>query len=76
MADETIVKRIVELAGRELSSACLCFCGASGRRESLTRHAPQLLVIVDDDSERPVLQEWLEQVSAALTDVAIWREST
>ena len=68
MADETIVKRIVELAGRELSSACLCFCGASGRRESLTRHAPQLVVIVDDDSERPVLQEWLEQVSAALTE--------
>ena len=68
MTDETIVKRIVELAGRDVSSACLCFCGASGRRESLTRHAPQLVVIVDDASERLVLQQWLEHVSAALTE--------
>jgi CBS domain-containing protein len=67
MADQTIVKRIVELAGRELSSACLCFCGASGRSESLTRHAPQLVLIVDDDSERPALQQWFEHVSGALT---------
>lgn len=67
LTDMNIVKRIIALAGGELSSACWCFCGASGRAESLTRHAPQLVLIAEDESGRPELQQRYERVSEALT---------
>ena len=62
-----IVKRIIALADGELSSACWCFCGASGRAESLTRHAPQLVLISEDESGRLELLQKYERVSDALT---------
>ena len=68
LTDVNIVKRIIALAGGEVSSACWCFCGASGRGESLTRHAPQLVLIVEDESGRPELQQRYERVSDALTE--------
>lgn len=68
LTDVNIVKRIIALAGGELSSACWCFCGASGRGESLTRHAPQLVLIVEDESGRPERQQRYERVSDALTE--------
>jgi CBS domain-containing protein len=68
LADVSIVKRIIALAGGDAPSACWCFCGASGRGESLTRHAPQLAVIVEDESERPALTKTYERLSEALTE--------
>jgi signal-transduction protein with cAMP-binding, CBS, and nucleotidyltransferase domain len=67
LTDVNIVKRIIALTGAEPSSACWCFCGASGRGESLTRHAPQLVLIVEDESRRPELQRH-ERVSDALIE--------
>jgi CBS domain-containing protein len=68
LADVHIVKRVIALAGAEASPACWCFCGASGREESLTRHAPQLVLIVEDESVRPELMQSYERVSDALTE--------
>ncbi len=68
LTDVNIVKRIIALAGGEGSSACWCFCGVSGRGESLTRHAPQMVLIVEDESGRPELQQRYERVSDALTE--------
>ena len=67
LTDMNIVKRIIALADGEVSSACWCFCGASGRVESLTRHAPQLVLIAEDESGRSELQQRYERVSDALT---------
>ena len=68
LTDVNIVKRIMALAGGDLSSACWCFCGASGRGETLTRHAPQLVLIVEDESVRADMLQRYERVSDALTD--------
>jgi CBS domain-containing protein len=46
LVDEAIVRRALTLAAAPTGSdACWAFCGASGRRESLTRLAPELVVI-------------------------------
>jgi signal-transduction protein with cAMP-binding, CBS, and nucleotidyltransferase domain len=37
--------------GRRIA-ACWCFCGSSGRGESLTRVLPQVVMILDDNHER------------------------
>ena len=66
LADVEIVKRIIGLQGEPTLPACWCFCGASGRGESLTRHAPQLVVIVEDERGRQELQPLYERVSEAL----------
>jgi len=68
LTDVNIVKRIMALAGGDLSSACWCFCGASGRGETLTRHAPQVVLIVEDESGRADMLQRYERVSDALTD--------
>ena len=66
LADVGIIKRVIDLQGEAESPACWCFCGASGRGESLTRHAPQLVVIVEDERGRQELQPLYERVSDAL----------
>ena len=66
LTDVNIVKRIIALVGGELPSACWCFGGASGRRESLTRHAPRLVLINEDEGRRPELDRIYERVSDAL----------
>jgi CBS domain-containing protein len=68
LTDVTVVKRIIALEGDEPSSACWCFSGAAGRGESLTRHAPQLVLIVEDDTGRSAVQDTWERVSDALTE--------
>ena len=68
LTDEHIVKRIIALSGAEASSACWCFCGASGRGESLTRHAPQLVLIVENESDRQGMLQGYERVSDALAE--------
>jgi CBS domain-containing protein len=68
LTDVNILKRIIRLAGGEESPACWCFCGASGRGESPTRHAPQLVLIADGGSGRVKLQQQYERVSDALAE--------
>ena len=68
LIDVTIVKRIIALTDGEAPPACWCFCGASGRGELLTRHAPRLVVIVEDESQRAQLQQTYERVFDALTE--------
>ncbi len=66
--DVHVVRRLIALANETAAPACWCFCGAAGRGESLTRHAPQLVVIVEDERTRPdVVRAW-ERVSQALTE--------
>jgi CBS domain-containing protein len=68
LADVSIVKRIVALVGETSSPACWCFCGASGRGESLTRHAPQVVLIIGDEQERAASQQVYERVVDALSE--------
>jgi len=66
LTDVGVVKRIIDLQGEPAAPACWCFCGASGRGESLTRHAPQLVVIVEDERGRQELEPLYERVADAL----------
>ena len=66
LTDVAIVTRIIALVGEPAAPACWCFCGASGRGESLTRHAPQLVVIAEDEDGRQELQACYERVTEAL----------
>ena len=68
LTDVSIVKRIIAMAGNERPSVCWCFCGASGRGESLTKHAPQLVLIVDGEDGRQELLQQYERVSDALSE--------
>lgn len=68
LTDVNIVKRVIGLGTGEPQSACWCFCGASGRRESLTRHAPQLVLIGEDDRGLQQLQQQYDRVSDALAE--------
>jgi CBS domain-containing protein len=67
LADKQIVQRLIAFTGDEPRSACWCFCGASGRAESLTRHAPQLVLVVDDDSATD-MHDRFARVSDALAE--------
>jgi CBS domain-containing protein len=49
LVDAAIFARVVSLAGAGESASCWCFAGAAGRRESLTRHIPQVVMIAADD---------------------------
>jgi CBS domain-containing protein len=51
--DANIVGRVIAIAVPEELPVCWCFCGSSGRGESLTRLAPQLVMIVDEGEEQP-----------------------
>jgi CBS domain-containing protein len=66
MADVNLVTRVIALTDADRSSACWCFCGASGRGESLTRHAPPLVLIVEDERACPDLRQGYDRVSDAL----------
>lgn len=50
MVDTAIVTRVLALAGLEHAAVCWCVSGATGRRESLTAVAPQLVAIAADAS--------------------------
>lgn len=48
LADVGIVRRLIALTGHDSASACWCLCGASGRKESITRLAPFVVLIHSD----------------------------
>ena len=60
--DVAIVTRVVALTGGERMPGCWCFCGSSGRAESLTKLAPHLLVILGDDDEQELAQGTFHRV--------------
>jgi CBS domain-containing protein len=66
LADVGIVKRAIALAGAEMAGVNWCFCGASGRSESLTRHAPQLVLILPDEQHLHDRQQAYDRVCEAL----------
>ncbi len=66
LADIGIVTRLITLVDEPAPPACWCFCGASGRGESLTRHAPQLVLIAEHEHGRQDLQACYERVTEAL----------
>jgi CBS domain-containing protein len=48
LVDSKIVSRVIAMTVPDELGACWCFCGSSGRGESLTRLAPELVMIADD----------------------------
>jgi CBS domain-containing protein len=52
LVDAAIVARVIALADEEADGRCWCFCGASGRGESLTRRAPDLVLIAGGGQPR------------------------
>lgn len=68
LADVEIVKKIIAIAGGDPgpADACWCFCGMAGREESLTRHAPQLVLIAENEGLAEAAQQLHERVSGAL----------
>ena len=53
LIDAAIVTRILAMKGLEQAAGCWCFCGSSGRGESLTTLAPHLTVLLaqgDDEA--------------------------
>ena len=66
LVDAGIVKRAIAFAGAEMPGVNWSVCGASGRSESLTRHAPQLLLILPDDHRRADNVKSYERVCEAL----------
>jgi CBS domain-containing protein len=55
-ADAAIVSRLLALDGTP-PIGCWCFCGASGRAESLTRVSPTLAVLVGDEEDVEAARE-------------------
>ncbi|MEP6963204.1 MAG: putative nucleotidyltransferase substrate binding domain-containing protein, partial [Acidobacteriota bacterium] len=52
-ADAGILGRVLELTGHDDEGGCWCFAGSSGRRESLTRLAPAVVLLSDrEDAAR------------------------
>jgi CBS domain-containing protein len=64
-----MLRQILGIVDARLPAACWCFCGASGRGESLTRHTPQLMLIVDSKSvsseDQQVFSRTCDALSAA-----------
>ena len=52
LVDVAIVTRILALDDVDQPPGCWCFAGSSGRGESLTKLAPHLVVIVEDEDSR------------------------
>ena len=65
LADSAILQRIITLTVPEDLPACWCFCGASGRGESLTKVAPQLLLILDDNENQSLSSDVYRRVVEA-----------
>jgi CBS domain-containing protein len=65
--DTAILTQILGIVRADVPSGCWAFCGASGRGESLTRHIPQLMLIVDADSVSGEDQGAFSRVGDALS---------
>jgi CBS domain-containing protein len=63
-----IVSRLGALAGADRLAACWCFCGSSGRGESLTRLAPQIVLILGDGDNPAAARDCLRAVGDLLAE--------
>ena len=66
LIDAAIVRRILALIGVDPVPGCWCFCGSSGRGESLTRLAPHLLVLLAADDDEASARAAYDRVLDAL----------
>jgi CBS domain-containing protein len=66
MTDVAIVQSVLALTQSEALDACWCFCGSAGRGETLTKTAPELVMIFDDRQDRARCHEIYNRVSEAL----------
>jgi CBS domain-containing protein len=66
LIDAAIVRRVLALIGLDPVPGCWCFCGSSGRGESLTRLAPHLLVVLADDDDEAGARGAYDRVLEAL----------
>jgi CBS domain-containing protein len=66
--DSEIVKRIIALQSLGEPLACWCFCGASGRNETLVAALPQLVGIFPDPHEPSQAVRAYESVLSALKE--------
>lgn len=69
LVDTNIVRRLITMVSAEnLSSCCWCLCGPSGRGESLTSLAPEIVVLVEDDNDEAPWRDALNQVNQRLQE--------
>jgi CBS domain-containing protein len=66
IVDASLVRRLISIARADDAAACWCFCGASGRGETLTRVAPELLMIIDEAQDVAAGIAAFHRVSTAL----------
>jgi signal-transduction protein with cAMP-binding, CBS, and nucleotidyltransferase domain len=67
LADAAVVTRLIALDG-DAPAAAWCVCGTSGRGESLTRHAPDLVVIAARDDDRAALERQYGRICHAIAE--------
>jgi CBS domain-containing protein len=68
LIDAAIVTRILALKGRERAPGCWCFCGSSGRGESLTSLAPHLVVLLEDNDDEIAARDAYDDVLESLDE--------
>ncbi|MEQ1574460.1 MAG: putative nucleotidyltransferase substrate binding domain-containing protein [Vicinamibacterales bacterium] len=68
LTDASILRRIVAMAGGGQLAACWCFAGSSGRAESLTRLAPQIVLVLDNGQARGPALDAYNRVIASLPE--------
>jgi CBS domain-containing protein len=68
VVDAAIVGRLIAFAGADALSACWCFAGSSGRSESPTRLAPQMVLLVSDGSASVAARGALRTVSRLVAE--------
>jgi CBS domain-containing protein len=66
LIDAAIVTRILALSGVTHPTGCWCFCGSSGRGESLTKLAPHMLVLLADGDDEVAGRDTYDHVLDAL----------
>lgn len=66
--DVALVTRLLDLGRPGGAPGCWCFCGSSGRGESLTLLAPLVVVIADGEDERVAASEAHQQLIDALAE--------
>jgi CBS domain-containing protein len=68
LIDAAIVTRLLALTGVERPPGCWCFCGSSGRGESLTKLAPHVLVVLADGDDELSAQDAYDRLLDAMEE--------
>jgi CBS domain-containing protein len=73
--DSAIAARVISFAGGDAVSACWCFCGSSGRAESLTALAPYFLVALERAGDREQAQQIYSRTNDLLVECGYLRRA-